>query len=275
MDTYETILKYRDSIVTPYHLKIWQYSFDLEQFGALSHTQAEKIRNDHLTTAWDPSQRKLIDLLDPQNPRQIVKDANRRFTQASARFFQEAKKKLIKSYTGALPEEIMNRPEMMPLYASFPDLFLGNTQFCIYGKTGGPSFWLEDWAHGKMISVSPDYYGLPTQMLHLATRVYGIGLYPASIGTELIYGCFEIIAQEHHFCFSGVAQMIKSLIGKDCDLTALAKDFILGQPEPMLLALENANHLAPAMLSFLSPIGKPDGSDINLPRIYVIRSLDI
>ncbi len=282
MDSYNKILLDTEQIVlshplcTLFHRSAWFSSLRLEETGFFTHDKGEYIRNTHLTVALDPDSRKLVDLLDPGNPRTEVEYANWLVKTFCWRNMANVRRRKIhQTYTGKLPPEILELPRMAPFLSQFPEFELGGTTLCIYGKKGGWSYYFDNAEFNlNTICVSPDFYGLPTQLLQIVTQTYYMGIYPVKVGGELINGCFELIAKEGHPSLIGVAGFIEDLVSPlGYDAQELAGEFILGNPQPLFAALSQANPLAPALLTFISE--EADDTDTSICRIDVMRALDL
>lgn len=273
MEIYDQISS--NPLFTPYQKSAWESTFLLEQTGFISHEKAEFIRMEHLTVAWDPNRSSIVDLLNPNQPRPSVMLSNQEIKVISGSFM----KKIIKSgihqtYTGNLPKDVLERPNMAPLLCAFPDIGeLGSNTVIVYGKAGDMSYWMNDINNNHTIGVATDFFGLPTQLIETKTKVYSFGLYPLRLCSQLLAACYEIIAREGHTGYIGVVWMIEELLeSSGLDITKLAKDFVLGNPEPLLSALRTAHPLSPALLTFISE--EADDTDISICRLTVIKALD-
>jgi len=265
-------------LCTPYQKAAWIFSLELENEGFISSEKGENIRNNLLTVAYDPNQRRIIDLLNPDNPREEVIRANWRIKSFAWRNLAKIRGQVHKTYT-ELPPEILSQPGMKSMLTHFPDIDLGETTVYIYGKRKGKaSYYLvndQEEIGIKAICVSKDLYGLPTHLIELVTKVYCLGIYPNRVvGSELIHGCFELIAREGHPSYVGVADFVDWLVSPlGYNAPELAKQFILGNPEPLFDALRQANPLAPALLTFISD--EAEDTETGICRLTVMEALKL
>lgn len=241
----------------------------------LSRQKADYIRQ-QLEVVYDRESRSIIDLQNPQNPREEAVQASILCKKHSAEYRQIVEASTIKEYDGYLPVKVLKHRSMQPLLELFSGLDLSNLHFVIYGERYDRSFYIDDDPKSKrIIAVSPDLYGLPTHIaLNVLCEIPYYGYYTTRIGSELIGGCAELIAQEEMSNFEGVAGFIKKLVEPlEYNPRLLAKDFILGNPDPLFSALQEAHPLAPALLTFISD--KAGDTPTGIRRLDIMDALDL
>jgi hypothetical protein len=253
------------------HRRAWVLLKQLEDARIFSHIKANYIRLYHLTVAWDPETAKIVDLLHPDYACKCVIQSNQELQHAVYYLAQEIGQGLV-NYVDYLPEEILNSPKMAPVLTAFPDLSFTGVTTIVYGNEHSKGIWLP---FNKTIAVPPNLYGLPFMSLETVLKTYAIGLYPqAFIGSELIFGCFNILSQEEHAAYTGAVHMMKKVLAgiSDESLANLAKKFILGDVDPLLDALEKGHPLSAAMLTFMDPTADKT-SKVYVSRMKVIEAL--
>ncbi|HEX9008495.1 MAG TPA: hypothetical protein VF837_04515 [Patescibacteria group bacterium] len=265
-------------LVTNFQRKAWEYTYILEKAGYLKPVKAYTIRNKHLTVAWDPQIGKTVDLLSPRSPRDLVIQANQVSLQNSLAWLEKINKAGIhQTYSDSIPLEITSSERMKPYMSQFPEGQLINTEINIYGEPGDWSYWItqKDAGDHCIVAVSPDLYGLPTQLMNMHTKSFVLGIYPQEIGYAFVYALYEILAQEEHPGFIGVAGFITDIVNKaGFDAVPLAKAFVLGDVEPLYTALEiGGGRLAPALLTYISD--EAGDTPISIARIKVMRALNL
>lgn len=262
-------------LTTKFHQRAYGFTYQLEQAGFFSSEKARYIRESQLSMAIDPITGLSVDLLGTK-PRKIVKNSNRLITETIAKYSSSIRGGGVRqTYTDALPEEILFRPRMSPVRDSFPEIGnLGKNVVYVYGNPG-------DWSYSftvdgvTTVAVAPDLFGLPTQLIETVTKVWYLGSYNERIGLPLINACYEIIAEEKHATLIGVVWMMERLLKKqgiEANLRELARQFILGDPDPLFETLALANPLAPALLTYVR--GFSSAPTLAIARIKAINELD-
>lgn len=272
MDTFSVISA--NPLCTPFQKAAWTFSEQLEKEGYFNRRKANFVRQS-LSVAYNPNTGLYDDLLseDQDNPSSEVLAANIRTQIQNFHCLAKMKKNTIDTFTDKLPQAILNDPGMQPLLEIFPQIDLGPAKVVVCGDEGDGSCYFKD-GFTSIITVSPDLFGLPTLLLAMNSKVYPLGMPPYNIGMDLIYGCYELIAQEGHQSLIGVAGFINELVDTHrYNVRQLAKEFILGDPKPLFSVLESVNPLAPALLTFISSEANETKSTID--RLLVMKKLNL